>query len=483
MSLRARTARNIGIVAVLQVFASTVNAITLIVLARLLTPWDFGIVGIAGFVLGVIAQFNDFGLGPAVIQRQTDVEEALYTGGALRILIALALFIVTFLTADVATLMFGAEEVVNVIRVSALMFFFTSAGFVSTIRLTKELRFGRLAMVTATISLVSALSSVTIALLWPSYWAMIVGPIIGSSVGLVALYKVCPWKMKFKIDRRIAKELFAYGKHVFLTAFLVFLIFHLDDAFVGAFLGLTVLGYYFMAYRWSSYIAKFLTKVVYRVMFPTYAHIQEQPARLRRGYIQTLDLLSLVSFPLYFALIIVAPEFVTLLIGEKWTPAILSLQILCFFGLMRTLTEPAGNVFLAIGKSKILSMTNLLNLIIMVIFIYPVSVNYGIEGVSFLIVMMYLTHMIILWWLVTKNINVTFSELGETFRGPFLSSILMLVIMIMAKIFIGQGIVALVLTVLVGVAVYLAVIYAYEGDRIRYYWRDIRTILKARNQT
>ncbi|MEE9224219.1 MAG: oligosaccharide flippase family protein [Thermoplasmata archaeon] len=149
---------------------------------------------------------------------------------------------------------------------------------------------------TAIISLVSAFSSITIAWLWLTYWAIIIGPIIGSSVGLVDLYMVCPWKMKFKIDRRIAKGLFAYGKHFFLMAFLVFLIFHLDDAFVGAFLGLTVLAYYFMAYRWSSFIAKFLTKLVYRVMFPTYAQIHEQPAKLKREYIQTLDLFSWPRF-------------------------------------------------------------------------------------------------------------------------------------------------------------------------------------------
>jgi PST family polysaccharide transporter/lipopolysaccharide exporter len=481
MSLRAKTARNIGIVAVLQVTASAVSAITLIVLARLLTPWDFGVVAIAGFVLGIISQFSDFGFGPAVIQRQTDVEEALYTGGALRILVALVLFISAFLTADVAAWIFGTVEVVAVIRVSALMFFLTSAGFVSTTRLTKDLRFGKLAIVSVVISLVSASTSIAFAWFWPSYWAMVIGPIIGSSVGLIALYLVCPWKMRFKIDWRIAKELFAYGKYVLLMAFLVFMIFHLDDAFVGAFLGLTVLGYYYVAYRWSSFFAKFLTKLVYRVMFPTYAQIQKQPAKLKRGYIQTLDLLSLASFPLYFALIIVAPEFVTFLLGDQWMPAVLSLQILCFFGVMRTLTEPAGNVFLAIGKSKLLSMTNLLNLIILVIFIYPATVYYGIEGVSFLMVMMYMSHIIILWWLITKNIDVTFSEIGDTFRGPMLSSILMFIAMLLTKTVLGPGAIGFVLTVLIGMVTYLVVIYACEGDRIRYYWREIKTLLFFRD--
>jgi PST family polysaccharide transporter/lipopolysaccharide exporter len=474
MSLRAKTARNIGIVAGLQVFASAVNAITLIVLARLLTPWDFGIVAIAAFVLGIIAQFSDFGLGPAVIQRQTDVEEALYTGGALRILIALILFIIAFLTADVAAWIFGTGEVVAVIRVSALMFFLTSAGFVSTTRLTKDLRFGKLAIVSVVISLVSASTSIALAWLWQSYWAMIIGPIVGSSVGLVALYLACPWRMRFRIDMRIAKELYAIGKHVFLMAFLVFLIFHLDDAFVGAFLGLTALGYYYAAYRGSSFFANFLVKLVNRVMFPTYAQIQKEPEKLKRGYLQTLDLLSLASFPLYFALIVLAPDFIAIFLGDQWMPAVLSLQILCFFGLLRSLTEPAGNVFLAIGKTKILSVTNLLNLVILLIFIYPATVYYGIEGISFLMVMLMLSHMIILWWLMTKNTDVTFSEIGDTFRGPMLASIVMFMLMLIMRVTLGPGSVSFIVTGLVGMAVYMAIIYAYEGDRIRFYWRELR---------
>lgn len=477
MSLRDRTARNIGIVAVLQVFASAVNAITLIVLANLLTPYDFGIVGVAGFMLGIIGQFSDFGLGPAVIQRQKDTEEALYTGGAMRILIALVLFIVAFLTADVAAWIFKSDEVVTVIRVSAVMFFLTSAGFVSTTRLTKELKFGKLGIVMVVISLVSASSSIAIAWFTRTYWAMIIGPIIGTSIGLIALYIVCPWKARFRIDRRIAKELFTYGKHVFLMLFLVFLIFHLDDAFVGAFLGLTVLGYYYIAYRWSSYFANFLTKLVYKVMFPTYSQIQEEPGRLKRGYLETLDVLSLMAFPLYFALIVVAPEFVELLLGSQWMPAVLSLQILCFFGLMRTLTEPAGNVFLAVGKSKILSMTNLLSLILIVIFIYTATVEYGIAGISFLMVAVYFTHMIILWWFITKNLDVTFHDIGDTFRGPLFASMLMFISMLVTKSVMGSGLVPFAVTLAVGAVVYLVVIYGYDGKKIKYYWREFRRLL------
>ncbi|MFQ6060653.1 MAG: oligosaccharide flippase family protein, partial [Thermoplasmata archaeon] len=190
MSLRARTVRNIGIVAFLQVFATAVNTVTLIILARLLTPFDFGIVGIVSFVLGIIGQFSDFGLGPAVIQRRKEVEEALYTGGAMRIMIALVLFIVTFFLAPYAAMLFRTAEVTWVIRIAAVMFFLNSAGFVSTNRLTKELEFGRLAYVTVVLSVVSASTSITLAWLGFSYWSMIFGPMVGTVASLVALYIV-----------------------------------------------------------------------------------------------------------------------------------------------------------------------------------------------------------------------------------------------------------------------------------------------------
>lgn len=480
MSLRAKTAKNIGIVAVLQIFATAVNTITLIVLARLLTPYDFGIVGIASFVLGIIGQFSDFGLGPAVIQRKTDVEEALYTGGAMRILIALVLFIIIFLTAPYAAMLFKAEEVTMVIRIAAIMFFLNSAGFVSTTRLTKELKFGRLAYVTVVLSIVSASTCITLALLGFSYWSMIIGPMIGTACSLVALYIVCPWKLRFRINKRIAKELIHYGKHVFIMFFLVFLIFNLDDAFIAGVLGVVVLGFYTIAYKWSSSIANFLTKIVYRVMFPTYSQIQEDSRRLKVGYIETLDVISMASFPLYFGLIIVAPEFVSIVLGDKWMPAVLALQILCIFGLMRTLAEPAGNVLLAVGKSKALSTTNFINFVILIVFIYPATLWYGMEGVSLLIVMMYLVHMILLWWFVTKNLDITLSEIVGTFKVPFLSALVMSLIALVVRVFMGFGLLPFMATIIVGGVVYFVVIYVFAGDKVRFYWREIRKMLRMR---
>ena len=166
-----------------------------------------------------------------------------------------------------------------------------------------------------------------------------------------------------------------------------------------------------------------------------------------------------------------------MLLGEQWRPAVLSLQIFCFFGLARTLTEPAGNVFMAIGKSKVLSMTNLLNFIILIIFIYPATTQYGIEGVSFLIVMMLFSHMIILWWFMTKNLDVTYGDIGETFRGPLLSSILMLIAMILVKSLFGVGLVSFAVTVIVGAFVYLVIVYAYDHEKIKYYWRELNKVL------
>ncbi len=116
-------------------------------------------------------------------------------------------------------------------------------------------------------------------------------------------------------------------------------------------------------------------------------------------------------------------------------------------------------MFLAIGKTKVLSKTNLLNFIILAIFIYPVTIAYGIEGISFLIVMMCLSHMIIVWWFVTKNFDISFSDIGETFREPMLSSILMFIAMLIVKAVLGSGLVPFAATLLVGGVVYVALIY------------------------
>ncbi|TET91151.1 MAG: lipopolysaccharide biosynthesis protein [Methanomassiliicoccales archaeon] len=480
MSLKTTTVRNLGIVAGLQLFISAMNAVTLIVLARLLTPFDFGIIGIAGFFLGFIGQFGDFGLGAAVIHRKDRVEESLQTGAMLRIIIGLIVFLVAFFSAPLASMIFSTPEATDVVRILAVTILIGSFGFIPNNALAKRLEFGRLAIAAFVGMIVTSSVSIGLALAGFSYWAIVYGSVAASVATLLTLYVIFPWKFTWKVDKQIAKELFRYGIHVFLMVLIVFLIFNLDNAAIGIVISVAALGIYFIAYRWASVFANFLTKMVNRVMFPTYSSIQEDEGRLRTGYLQTLDVISFIGAPLYFGFFIVAPEFVVFVLGDKWTPAIIALQILCLFGFIRVILQPAGDLFLAKGKTKWLSITNAVNLVIMIVFLYPAVLWGGIEGVALLVFLIYFFHTIIIYWLTTKLLNIRFVDITNTFADPLIASLGMLIVVLVFKAFAGFSLGVFAASILIGFITYLVFIYALSRKKILYYLREIMSMIRQR---
>lgn len=481
MSLKTATVRNLGIIAGLQVFISGMNAITLIVLARLLTPYDFGIIGIAGFFLGFIGQFGDFGLGAAVIHRKDRVEEALQTGATLRVVIGLAIFLVAFFSAPLVSVIFSNPDATNVVRILSVTFIIGSFGFIPNNALAKRLEFGRLAIASLVGVIVATSVSIGLAFLGFSYWAIVYGSVCASVATIFALYFVFPFKMKWKVDKQLAMELFRYGIHVFLMVLIVFLIFNLDNAAVGIVLGTAALGFYFVAYRWANVFANFLTRMVGRVMFPTYSRIQEDKRRLRLGYFQTLEVISFIGAPLYLGFFAVVPDFVIFVLGEKWIPCIVALEILCLFGFIRVILQPAGTLFLATGKTKWLSITNAVNLIVMIVFLYPAIIWGRIEGVALLVFLIYFFHTIVVYWLTTKLLNIRFVDITSRFADPLVASLGMLMVVLVFKTFAGFSVGVFVASILLGVLVYSALIYISSRKKILYYLREIKTMIKQQS--
>ncbi len=480
VSLKSTTVRNLGVIAGLQAFVSLLNAVTMIVLARLLAPVDFGIIAIAGFFVGFVSQFGDFGLGAAVIQRKDRIQESLQTGATLRLLMSLGIFLIALASAPLIADIFSAPEATDVIRVLSITFVLASFGFIPNNSLAKSLEFGKLAIASSVGAITTSAVSIGLALAGFSYWSIVYGSVLAVITTLLTLYLVSPWKISWKLDRPLGKELFAYGIHVFIMALIVFLIFTLDNAAIGIALGAVTLGFYYIAYRWATVFANFLTTMVNRVMFPTYSKVQDDDARLRRGYFQTLEVISFIGAPLYIGLFAVVPEFVVFILGEKWEPSIIAMRILCLFGLTRVILQPAGDLFLAKGRTKWLSVTNAVNLLIMVVFLYPAILWGGIEGVAFLILMIYIFHTMIIYWLVTKLLGIRLVDITSKFADPLVASLGMLVVLVLVRAFIGFSIPAFVALIAIGATTYSLLIYSISGDKIRYYMREFRDIVGQR---
>ncbi len=360
---KAKTFRNI-------VFTTFTKGITLfclllssMVVARNLTPSDYGIVGFAGIIIGFLSRFSDMGLGSAVVRRPVLQARGLQTAFTLKIILSSGAYVAALLLAPFARHLFDHPAIGNVIRILALTFLTSTIGFVPQIVLTREMNYRALVIPGVAGAVAQCVLAVTLVLRGWSYWAVVianVGATLASGI-VVQLVKRVPVRIGFNWTD--AQEYLRFCLPLFGAGVLVFLIFNLDNFLVGTFMGSTQLGYYALAFTWGSFISVLLNDTVNSVLIPTLAVIQSDPIAMRRWYLKTIDLITLIAAAVNTALFANVHYFLLTFLGKgtnKWMPAASSLQILCIYGILRAVTEVLAPCLMARGETKVMWRASLL---------------------------------------------------------------------------------------------------------------------------
>jgi O-antigen/teichoic acid export membrane protein len=245
-------------------------ALTGLVVARNLTSTDYGVVGFAGIVIGFLSQFSDLGVANAVIRRADVHQRNLQTALTLKILLSIGAFGVAFLIAPFARHFFDHPATENVIRVLALTFLVSTAGFLPTIMLTREMNYRALIIPGVAGAAAQCILAIALVLRGWSYWAVIiasVGATLTSGVVLQLIRRI-PFRLSF--DWPDARDFLRFGIPLFSSGILACVIFNLDNFLVGASMGSARLGYYALAFTWGSFVCTILTATVNNVLFPAF---------------------------------------------------------------------------------------------------------------------------------------------------------------------------------------------------------------------
>ena len=382
MDLTEKTIKNLGTVGLLEILGKIINSVTLIILARLLVPSDFGIVAVAGILISLVDRFKDFGLSNAVIQTQEKFEESLQTGFILRSATGIFLFCIIFIIAPFWANFFKDQAITPVLRILAIVLILENFRFFPETKLSKTLKFKTIRTSTILGNISYSLVAIALAYSGYSFWSIVYGRITQSLTSIIYYQIKSPWKPQLQYDPRIAKHLLSYGKFVFGTALMYLLADNLNSIVLGRILGPTVLGYYFIAYSWATLSAREVVVIVDRVLFPTYSTIKSELARVRNAYLKTLKFSSMISIPINFGIFTLAPEFIYLFIGEKWAPSIVPLQILCILGLFYSINSSTLAIYYSMGVPKIATTLTAVQLVFMIIFVLPAAKLFGLIGAA-----------------------------------------------------------------------------------------------------
>jgi len=435
-----------------------------IVLARLLVPSDFGLMGLVSVCTMALVTFTETGINMAIIQRKDCDVSTLNTGWMLSIFRGLFLFTSLFLISPYAASFFEALPLQSLLRVMSVTFLVESFNNVGVILLLKELDFKRQMYFEVTTDFMTVLITIILAFFLKSVWALVFGLLAKSVISLIASFLIHPFRPRVEFDLQRARDLMSYGKYVLGSAIIIYFTTQGDDALVGKILGTSALGFYTMAYTVSNMPATTITGVISKVTFPAYSKLQDDLESLQKAFLRTLKFISILSFPLAGGLFVLAPEIVVVVFGDKWMPMVPAMRVLCLFGAIRSMADTTGPVYQAVGKPQIVFYITTFKLSLIAIFIYPLTRLLGIFGTSLAVTIPMMIEQGILWRILSNTIGVEISKTIVTILPSLCSTFLMVVLLYFLTNVVNYrfSVFYLISWVALGALIYLVCLYLFD---------------------
>ena len=436
-----------------------------IILARLLSPAAFGLLGIALLAIAALRQFSKLGFDEALIQHEDeDVDEYLNTAWIMKIARGGMIAAISFLAAPYLAVFFGEPEAEPLIRIIGLSPLILGLQNPAVMYFQKNLNFHREFVYQVGGRLVDLLVAVVIALVFRSVWALAVGIVAMNLVKLGLSYGIHEYRPNIEFNLAYGKEMFAFGKWMFASSILVFIYGQGDDAFVGWFFTASSLGIYQMAYRYSNAPATEVTHVISRVAFPALSKLQNDVDKLREGFLRAVQISTTVAFPMAAGVAVVAPQFVLVVLGNQWRPVIPVMQVLAVWGGIRAFGANVGPVYKSTGRPDLEAKIQAFKVVIIALAIYPVAEIYGLVGVSAMIVGSALLILPIHLYFILSITEGRIAELVEIVAYPLIGSIAMAVGVstLNTHIIPSTSFVNLSLLVFWGVILYVTIMLALE---------------------
>jgi len=467
----------------LRIVQQLFNLVRLVILARILAPHDFGLMGIALLTMATLETFSQTGFQAALIQKKENIKSYLDAAWTVLILRGFILFLILYLIAPYAATFFNASEakpIIQVIGFSVLLQAFSNIGviyFQKELEFNKEFKFQFAGTLTDFIVAVSAV------LILQNVWALVFGLLAGNATRFIVSYLIHPYRPHLSSDLEKAKELFGFGKWVLSSSILIFLITQGDNIFVGKLLGVAAIGFYQMAYRISNMPATEITHVISQVTFPAYSKLQGDIPKLREAYLRVLQLTAFLSFPITGLIFVLAPDFTRNFLGEKWMPMVPAMQVLVFAGLVRSISATTGPIFLAVGKPKIETRWQIVRLLVIATLIYPFTINWGILGASFVVFLGIFISNIGFCLNVIKITQCGIKSFNKSIAIPLINGIIVSLSISALTFYTNTiGILGLFSLASVGILIYLSLIYLFDKHLIygkQLFIKEILNFLKG----
>ena len=377
-SLKHKAIHGVGWSFIDNIASSGITFLVGLVLARLLTPKEYGIMAMIAVFIAVSNSIIDSGFSNALI-RKTRIERVDYnTVFYFNLTVSILIYTLLYLAAPAISVFFKESVLVEIIRILGLVLIINAFSVIPRTQFVRDVNFKTQTKVSLISSISSGVFGIGMALGGLGVWSLVGQQLSRQFLNTLFLWIYSKWYPVWEFSRKSFKELFEFGSKLLLSGLLDTIYKNIYYIIIGRFYTSAQLGQYTRADQFNMIFSSNLTSVVQRVSYPVLSSIQEEPERLREAYQKVIKITMLITFACMLGLAAVAKPLILILIGEKWLPAVYFLQIICFSGMLYPLHAINLNILQVKGRSDLFLKLEIIKKIIAVGPIV-VGVVYGIE--------------------------------------------------------------------------------------------------------
>ena len=354
--------------------------VSTIVVARLLSPEDYGLVGLATVFLGLVTLFSEFGIGTTVVTLRDLSTEQLAEVNTLALLLGVAGFVASCLAAPLLAVYFEAPNLTPVVIALASTFVISATQVVPRAVLQRDLRYRDLALNDGLQAVTLALASVTFAALGFRYWTLVLSAVLGTTFAAVAARRLVAVPFRWPRWEALAPAV-RFSRQTIMGRMAWYIYSNADFLVVGKLLGKEALGAYRFAWDQAVSPGEKVTSLVGGVTPGVLSAAQHDPVALRGIVLRVTEALALVIFPACIGLALVAGNLVPVLFGEKWLMMVAPLQALAVAAAIRSVTPILPQILVVVGRNRYMMAVNVVGAIVMPI-AFLVGSRWGTTGVA-----------------------------------------------------------------------------------------------------
>ncbi len=449
-----------------------------LVVARLLSPSDYGIAGMAMVYVGLVQLVNEFGLSAAVVQRRDLTEDQIARLGGLSVLLGASLCTLSIFASSLVASFFGQPAVRAVVIVLSTTFLTSAFQVLPRSLLTRELRFRELATLEGAEAISSTGVTLVFAVLGMGYWSLVVGGVAGRLVSTVLALGMHRHRLAWPFPLTTIIDSVRFGSHLAVASLAWYVFRSADMTVVGRQMGELALGAYTLAWTLASLPVDRMSSLVARATPAIFARVQEDPSALRRYVITLTEALAFITIPAAIGLALVTNDFVVVVLGGNWRPAIAPLRLLALATVYRSSVPILNQVLVATGQSR-RNMQGTIGIAVILPPLFILGSRWGLSGVAWVWLAVYPLASYFLYVRHALAVASLTTRAYLTALWPALSAAL---VMAAAVLLVHQALagllppIRLAIEVCVGAVAYVGVVYTLHGRRLAAFLTTLRAL-------